>query len=114
MNYAKLELDLREIVERRLREGWEVGPVGCEPRVQDGRCCLLGAVWIESGDGIMRSPGALDIAPLLALSYDQARVIENGFEGWARGLRIPLLPAEAGELYAIGARIRRDYCETSE
>lgn len=107
MDYAKLELKLRKIVEKRLREGWLVTPglldfIG----VQGGTCCVVGAIGIEAN--VERAGIRRWASDKLGFPIETLCTIENGFEDrehWDH------LRAEDMDARAIGARIRRDYCE---
>lgn len=119
MNYRGIELKLRQIVERRLEEGWNVRPraggwISGRFDNMGAACCAIGAVAIEAGgteEEIDRSPRRLIefVGPMLGVDYYQLDAISDGFEGWAHPSN-----HERGyqALARIGARIRRDYCES--
>jgi hypothetical protein len=101
MDYDKLELKLRKIVEKRLSEGWNVRPVGYgNGRIIENSCCAFGAVWIEYG-----KEHATDMADHLGLKdWMDILSIEAGFENepWR---------SRSQELFEIGARIRERYVD---
>lgn len=107
MNYRGLELKLRKIVEKRLKEGWELWSGGGRGMLDDGCCCLMGAVAYENGvepgswplllSDDVRS-GAMNE---LKVNRSEAWSLESGFENWQ--------DEHDNEFYRIGARIRRDY-----
>lgn len=101
MDYKALELKLRRIVEKRLREGWSVQP-GDAIDVY-GCCCVLGAVVADLNSTVRYD---LKAADRLGIGHTEAVAIESGFMSWK------LWQAEEyPELSAIGARIRRIYVD---
>ena len=106
MNYDGLELELRQIVERRLEEGWEVTP-GLTCSMNHGCCCLIGAIGIEEHGGA-DYPDKIRMA---ASRFLDAHGVPN-VNGWGNALEAGFEAREDfyGPLYDIGARIRRDYC----
>ena len=120
MNYRGLELKLRKIVEKRLEEGWSVVPTSLSNLggyiVDDlATCCLIGAVGIESGEekNFSCTEKAPALARTLGASVHAVLSVEDGFENGRGNMKLFLGNGKPSEkLRAIGARIRRDYCES--
>jgi len=107
MNYKKLELKLREMVERRLEEGFFFQPAHASID-RRGAMCLIGAIGLERAtpldeEGFVNIFGVRGAAEDLIADDDIYMALECGFEGFKSCSNTPA--------YAIGARIRRDYCE---
>ena len=106
MKYRGLELKLRKMVEKRLREGWDVRPGGIFVSMDETQCCAVGS--IVAGEVNPRTVSIVDeVCSRLGLSEDDLLSISDGFEGFRWDWR-----NTNEELHAIGVRIRRHYCET--
>lgn len=108
MNYPELELKLCDIVERRLEEGFFLkryhATIDCY-----GAMCLVGAIGVEQ-EPPMTSYGTSNISGLReaakrVLGFEDTFSLEAGFEGFE------FYDGLDKRMYAIGARIRRDYYE---
>jgi len=102
VNYKALELKLRRIVEKRLREGWRVIPEegsGELVNEETKSCCLVGAAGIEIGNTYSRTAIGMALG-------DEVDVfgLEDGFEGWSG-------TPDEDPFRVIGANIRRIYCD---
>jgi hypothetical protein len=104
LDYAKLEMKLRRIVEKRLREGWLVLPTTdvIGTAYGESKCCILGSTLVGERNGInyhAKSRRRLGVSERVVFA------VEHGFMGWTFEFR------EFPEAVAIGARIRRIYCD---
>lgn len=101
MKYQGLELKLRKLVEKRLREGYCVRPGLATYSTGDGECCAVGVA-----DPTLYWPWTSRVGVELGIDDDTVLAISDGFEG-------NTFPRSASmtEERAIGERIRRDYCE---
>lgn len=112
VDYRELELKLRKLAEKRLEEGWGLRP-GAYVR-STGECCVVGAIFadlvIYDGPGVVR----YECEPLgaarsfVGVASDGA--IASLISGFDNG-GIPHRLTADRKLFAIAARIRRDYCE---
>jgi len=100
VNYKALELKLRRIVEKRIDEGWNVST---GEFVGEGQCCLIGSMAVDI-------PGYLEGYSNTS-GWDYAKktlgvnpyILMHGFESTGTHADDPL--------YAVGANLRRIYCD---
>lgn len=102
MNYRGLELKLRKLVEKRLREGFSVVPGLVGFATGDGECCAVGVALPRE-----RWMGAGAYSTVLGVDTNIALAISDGFEGYEFERSAKFKRARA-----IGRRIRRDYYES--
>lgn len=113
MDYGKLELKLRKIVEKRLRRGHTLARHSYFPNgIDTVSCCALGAVIADrkwNFDGIGESDEMnLVICQRLGISEKVRWSIARGFDGGLTGVH------EDHRAFGIGRRIYRDYCDTTD
>jgi hypothetical protein len=108
MDYDKLEMKLRKIVEKRLREGWYMFPDNYY--TQDGSCCAVGVVVADRVE--------YDESGVLTAGCDATWAFAKEFGGVAIGSliagfdnRFSRESTADAKLYDIGANIRRIYCD---
>lgn len=106
IDYRRLELKLRRIVEKRLREGWTVQS-GLFRFVDEflGACCIIGAIEANEYTHEMGLHGRA--SHRLRVGFDTVLNLEDGFEQ----RKTPDFYISDSRARAIGERIRRDYCE---
>lgn len=103
MNYVKLELKLRRIVEKRIDNGYQLTTK--LQGVAVGACfCAVGSVVVGIGDEVF-TEDALPVFERMGIGYTEMMSISRGFED---GVSLHDLYPDAR---AIGARICRIYCD---
>lgn len=109
MDYKRLELKLRRIVEKRLVEGWYLAPGTYYTTT--GACCAVGTVAAEMArfdeDGYFSA--GMDAAHAFEREFNMKSGLGSLISGFDGAFSFEATTDK--KLYAIGARIRRIYCD---